>query len=59
MKNPKSEQEKQNQKINLVLALTQVESLVKILEGNEYEKYFYQHLIPVQVELLRQLKHYG
>lgn len=59
MKNPKSEQEKQNQKINLVLALTQVESLVKILEGNEYEKYFYQHLIPVQVELNRQLSHYG
>lgn len=48
-----------NDQTKLVLALTQVESLVKLLEGNEYEKYFYQHLIPVQVELNRQLSHYG
>ena len=59
MKNQKSEQERQNQKLNLVIALTQIESLVKILEGNEYQKYFYQHLIPIQVELNRQLSHYG
>jgi|694.fasta_scaffold41890_3 hypothetical protein len=59
MKNQKSEQERQNQKLNLVIALTQVESLVKLLEGNEYKKHFYQHLIPIQVELNRQLSHYG
>lgn len=59
MKNPKSEQEKQNQKINLVLALTQVESLVSLLEGNEYQTFLYGHLISLQIELNRQLSHYG
>ena len=59
MKNQKSEQERQNQKLNLVIALTQIESLVKLLEGNEYQTFLYGHLISIQVELLRQLNHYG
>lgn len=59
MNNQKSEQEKQNQKLNLVLALMQVESLTKILEGNEYQKFFYGHLVSIEVELQRQLSHYG
>ena len=59
MNNPQSEQEKQNKKLNLVLALMQVESLTKLLEGNEYQKFFYGHLVSIQVELQRQLSHYG
>lgn len=59
MNNQKNEQEKQNQKLNLVLALTQIESLVKLLEGNEYQTFLYGHLISIQVELLRQLELYG
>jgi len=41
--------------MNLILALQQVENLISLLGGNEYEQYFYSHLIPIQVELKRQL----
>ena len=59
MNNQKSEQEKQNQKLNLILALTQIENLVKLLEGNEYQTFLYGHLVSIEVELQRQLTHYG
>jgi predicted RNA-binding protein with EMAP domain len=44
-----------NPKIKLILALDQVENLTKLLEGNEYQSFLYQHLISIQVELTRQL----
>ena len=44
-----------NQRTKLLLTLSQVEDIIKLIEGNEYEDYFISHLIPIQVELNRQL----
>jgi hypothetical protein len=42
-------------KTKLILALQQVDNLVELLDGNEWEKFLYSHLIPLNVELKRQL----
>lgn len=42
-------------KSNLLFALQQVENISKLLEENEYEKFFVSHLIPMKVELERQI----
>jgi hypothetical protein len=47
-----------NDKTKLILALQQVDNLVKLLEGNEWERYLYSHLITLDVELKRQLSHH-
>jgi hypothetical protein len=39
------------------LALIQIENISKIIEGNEYEKFFVSHLVPIQIEIERQLLH--
>lgn len=39
----------------LQISIQLVEELVNVLEGNEYETFFSQHLIPVKIELARQL----
>jgi len=44
-----------NDKTKLILALQQVDNLVKLIEGNEWERYLYSHLIILDVELKRQL----
>lgn len=44
-----------NPEVKLILALNQIENIVSLLEGNEYQSFLYQHLISVQVELNRQL----
>lgn len=44
-----------NRKINLVLALQQIDNLTSLLEGNEYQQFLYFHLIQLQTELKRQL----
>jgi hypothetical protein len=44
-----------NSKTKLILALDQIENLTSLVEGNEYQQYFYSHLIQIQVELQRQL----
>lgn len=44
-----------NQETKLTLALIQVENLVNLLDSNEYESFFYGHLMPIKVELERQL----
>lgn len=36
-------------------ALVQVESILNLIQGNQYEQYFKSHLIPLKVELKRQL----
>ena len=41
--------------MKLILALMQIENLTSLIEGNEYQKFLYGHLISVQVELQRQL----
>jgi hypothetical protein len=43
----------------LILALMQIDNLTSLLEGNEYQKFIHSHLISIQVELKRQLSHYG
>lgn len=37
------------------VSLQLVEELSNFIKGNEYEQFFVQHLIPVKVELERQL----
>lgn len=44
-----------NDQTKLILALMQIENLTNLIEGNEYQKFLYSHLISVQVELQRQL----
>jgi len=48
-----------NDKTKLILALMQIDNLTSILKDNEYQKFMYGHLISMQVELKRQLSHYG
>ena len=43
----------------LILGLMQIDNLTNLLKDNEYEKFMYNHLIQIQVELKRQLGHYG
>lgn len=44
-----------DKQIKFNLALIQIDNLSKIVEGNEYEHFFVSHLIPIQIELERQL----
>jgi hypothetical protein len=44
-----------NEETKLLLALSQIDNLTSLLNGNEYQQYLYSHLIPIQVELQRQL----
>lgn len=44
-----------NEQTKFILALMQIDNLTSLLEGNEYQQFFYSHLIPIQVELKRQL----
>lgn len=43
------------EKINLILALTQVENIAKLTENNEWKDFLYSHLSPIKYELERQL----
>jgi hypothetical protein len=45
-------------KVKLILAQMQINNLVELLKGNEYENHFCSHLISIDVELKRQLSHY-
>ena len=47
------------EQIKLILALQQIDNLISLTNDNEYQKFLYNHLISVQVELKRQLSHYG
>jgi hypothetical protein len=44
-----------NQRTKIILALSQVEGIIKLMNGNEYESFFTSHLSPVIYELQRQL----
>jgi hypothetical protein len=48
-----------DEKIKLILARQQINNLVELLKGNEYEKFLYSKLIGIDVELTRQLSHYN
>jgi hypothetical protein len=47
------------EKQKLIIALMQIDSLTELLQGNEYQDFLYGHLINIQVEIRRQLSHYG
>jgi hypothetical protein len=44
-----------NDKTKLILALQQIDNLTSLLKGNEYQQFFYSHLIQIETELKRQL----
>jgi len=44
-----------NRRIKLIFALNQIKNVSKLVTENEYEKYIISHLVPIQVELKRQL----
>jgi hypothetical protein len=44
-----------NERTKLILALMQIDNLTSLVEGNEYQSFFYSHLIGMKYELQRQL----
>ena len=44
-----------NDKTKLLLALTQVENIAKLVEGNQWQGFFNNHLTNIRIELNRQL----
>lgn len=44
-----------NEKTKLILALTQVENIAKLMEGNQWQGFFNHHLTNIRVELNRQM----
>ena len=47
------------EKQKLILAMMQIDSLLRLLEGNEYQQYLYSSLITMKIELKRQFGNYG
>lgn len=47
-----------DEQTKLILGLQQVNNLVSLFEGNEYENFLSSKLISIQVELQRQLSHH-
>ena len=43
------------EKERLIIALTQIENVVTLLQDNEWKNYLYNHLSPVKYELERQI----
>lgn len=44
-----------NEQTKLIFALMQINNITSLIEGNEYQKFLYSHLVSMQVELQRQL----
>lgn len=44
-----------NQETKFHLALIQIENLSQIVKDNQYEHFFVSHLVPIKIELERQL----
>ena len=44
-----------NDKTKLILALMQIDNITNLMKENEYEHFLVSHLIPLQVEIQRQL----
>ena len=44
-----------NDQTKLILALMQIDNLISLIDGNEYQQFLYGNLISIQVELQRQL----
>jgi predicted RNA-binding protein with EMAP domain len=43
------------EEFKLILAKMQIQNLVSLIEGNEYQQFLYSRLISIDVELQRQL----
>lgn len=50
-----SDQEVMNQKTKFILALSQIDNLIKLIEGNQFERFFMSRLLPIKFEFQRQL----
>jgi len=48
-----------DEKTKLILAKIQINNLVELLKGNQYENYLCSRLIGVDAELQRQLSHFA
>jgi hypothetical protein len=44
-----------NVKTKLIFAMMQVENISNLMKGNEYEHFMLSHLMPLKVEIQRQL----
>lgn len=44
-----------NDKTKLILAMMQMEGISKLMKENEYEHFMMSHLVPMSVEMKRQL----
>jgi hypothetical protein len=44
-----------NKETKFHLALIQIENLSQLVKDNEYEHFFVSHLVPIKIELERQL----
>jgi hypothetical protein len=44
-----------NDQTKLIFALMQIDNISNLITENEYEHFFVSHLVPIQVELQRQL----
>lgn len=44
-----------NEKTKLILALMQIDNISNLMKENEYEQFMVSHLIPLKVEMERQL----
>jgi len=42
-------------KINLILALQQIENISNLVRENNYEAFFTSHLLPIKFEIERQI----
>jgi hypothetical protein len=43
------------EELKLIIAKMQIQNLVSLIEGNEYQQFLYSRLISIDVELQRQL----
>jgi hypothetical protein len=44
-----------DEKTKFILALMQIENITNLMKDNEYEQFMVSHLIPLEVEIKRQL----
>ena len=44
-----------NDKTKFILALMQIENISELMKENEYEQFMVSHLMPLKVEIQRQL----
>jgi len=47
-----------SEQMKLILALQQIDNITSLLQNNKYQKFLYNHLIQIDVELKRQLSNY-